>query len=338
MVLSSSADKSHFSFVKVDGSLQADLYKAMNGEDLPPNAQQINVMRSLYYNNGAISSYWLTYKTGAVQLDVATLRRTRFLKDFFFGPPESFDNGNFKVLNDGTLMAIINNKIYFGAFETAPFATYFGFLGAPVNGRYNVGPMVLDNMTEAQSYILGYDNTRQAFIRFAGRSYIDTTYTVRDSLFNPKNLKMSLVHMERFTDDDMYAFMDSAGIKIKELYFSVNFNSSDIFRARKARTSPLNGRIKANTVWAKGIEKDFYFSADDKIYRYNPLNDEIRQLATDFGGKTVTMIKVLNNGDLMLVGTEGTVTYLDISTGRNGAFIKKIEGIPGSPKDVAVRE
>ncbi len=29
----------------------------------------------------------------------------------------------------------------------------------------------------------------------------------------------------------------------------------------------------------------FYFTSGDKIYRYNPTNQDIRPLVTDFGGK-----------------------------------------------------
>lgn len=337
LILSATATATHFSFVKTDGSVQADLYKAMHGEDMPAGGRQLLPSRNLYYNGGAVTSYWLTYATGAVQLDVNTLKRTRYLKDFFFNPPATFNNGDYKMLNDGTMMALMNGQVYFGAYETAPFATYYGYFGAPINGVYNVGPELIDNMTEAGTYMIGFESTKKAFVRFANRFYMDTTYTMLDSAFNPKNLKMTVLHMERFSDEDMYAFVDSAGLKIKELYFGVEFNGKEIFHAKKARTSPLNTYIKPETVWAKGIEKDFYFSSGDKVYRYNPLNDEVRALNYNFGG-TVTMIKVLNNGDLMLAGTQGTVHFLDISTGRNGAFIKKIEGLPGSPKDVVIRQ
>jgi hypothetical protein len=338
LILSTSADKSHFSFVKENGAVQADLYKAMNEEDIPAGGKQLLAVRSLGYNGGAVLSYWITYATGAVQLDVNTLAKKRFLKDFFFNPPATFENGNYKVLSDGSMMAVMNGQVYFGAYETAPFATYFGYFGAPVNGRYNVGPQIIDDVTGgAWVYMLGFDNDKKAFVRFGGRSFLDTTYKMLDSAFNPKNLGMRLIHMESFTDDNMYAFVDSAGLKIKELNFGVEFMGGDVFRAKKQRVSPVGPYLKPNTIWAKGIERDFYFSSGDKVYRYNPVNDEVRALAYDFGGKEVTMIKVLNNGDLMLAGTEGTVHYLDISTGRNGAFIKKIEGLPGSPKDVIIR-
>ncbi|WP_295128391.1 PKD-like family lipoprotein [uncultured Chitinophaga sp.] len=338
LILSASADKSHFSFVKEDGTVQADLYKAMNEEDIPAGGRQLLPIASQNYNSGAVSSYWITYASGAVQLDVNTLVRKRFLKDFFFNPPPTFDNGNYKVLSDGSMMAIMNGQVYFGAYETAPFATYFGFFGAPVNGRYNIGPEIIDDITGgAWVFMLGFDKEKKAFVRFSGRSFMDTTYKMLDSAFNPKNLGMSLIHMERFSDDNIYAFVDSAGLKVKELNIGVEFMGGDVFRAKSQRVSPVGPYLKPNTVWAKGIERDFYFSSGDKVYRYNPVNDEIRALAYDFGGKEVSMIKVLNNGDLMLAGTEGTVHYLDISTGRNGAFIKKIEGIPGSPKDVVIR-
>jgi hypothetical protein len=39
-----------------------------------------------------------------------------------------------------------------------------------------------------------------------------------------------------------------------------------------------------------------------------------------------------------MVGTEETVSFLNISTGMNGVFIKKIEGIPGTPIDIAIRK
>ena len=44
-------------------------------------------------------------------------------------------------------------------------------------------------------------------------------------------------------------------------------------------------------LWAFTNTEVFYFSHQDKIYRYNPLNEEIKALEVDFRQKNITLLK-----------------------------------------------
>ncbi len=51
----------------------------------------------------------------------------------------------------------------------------------------------------------------------------------------------------------------------------------------------------------------------------------------------MTMIKLVGD-DLLIAGVEGSLHYLDISTGQNGSVYKVIDNIPGYPVDVVVEK
>ena len=95
--------------------------------------------------------------------------------------------------------------------------------------------------------------------------------------------------------------------------------------------------MRPDSRWQASHFQIVYFTSDDKIYRYNPTNEEVHALDADFGGKKVTMIK-LQKDDVLMAGVEGSLYYLDVSTGQNGNVTKVIPGIPGSPVDVVVRK
>ncbi|HEY0611577.1 MAG TPA: hypothetical protein VGD35_18025, partial [Chitinophaga sp.] len=147
-----------------------------------------------------------------------------------------------------------------------------------------------------------------------------------------------LLYMDRFSDNDLYAFCDSAGKKI-ELKFRVQLNdSTQRFYPIYKKVFPGAALLSAGTLWRSSPIGVFFFSANDKVYRYNPLNQELRALDANFGGKKVTMLKVQRNGNLLVAGVEGSIYYLDISTGKNGPVIQQYNGIAGVPKDVIVRD
>jgi hypothetical protein len=159
-----------------------------------------------------------------------------------------------------------------------------------------------------------------------------------NTAFDPKDLKMDLQYIDRFSDNDLYAFCDSAGKKI-ELKFKVEITDSTqrLYPGHKRAFAGAN-LLAAGTIWRSSPIGVFFFSANDKIYRYNPLNQEIRPLDANLGAKKVTMLKVHRNGNLLVVGVEGSIYYLDISTGKTGQMIARYDGIPGEPKDVIVRD
>jgi hypothetical protein len=45
-----------------------------------------------------------------------------------------------------------------------------------------------------------------------------------------------------------------------------------------------------------------------------------------------------DNDNTLIAGVEGSLYFLDVSTGVFGNVIKKIDGIPGDPVDVVVKK
>lgn len=345
LVLSNEGEHSVLSFVKPDGSVQPDIYKAINGESLPGGGMQLVPIRHQFYMN-QLNYYWLTYSgggTGAVQLDANTLQRSKTLAENFYEAPDNIRVDGMLNMIDGLTTGIFNGKVYRGAFETAPFWPYYGFWGVPIQGNYTMHPRLLQNGYDDpnNSYLFGFEKNKKQFVRFLGNNYFDTSsYTVTrpDTAFNPKDLKMDLIYMERFNDDNLYAYCDSVGKKI-ELHFSVRITGENrSFRALSKRTFAGASLLTPDTKWASSPIRVFFFSSNDKIYRYNPLSQEVKALDANFSGKKVTMLKVLNNGDLLVAGTAGSIYFLDISTGNNGTVTKQVDGIPGAPADILHRE
>lgn len=345
LVLSNESNKSVLSFVKPDGTVQPDIYTAINGEELPGGGMQLVPIRHQSYTN-QLNFYWLTYSgngSGAVQLDANTLQRSKTLAENFYELPANIKVDGMLNMFDGVTTGIFNGKLYRGTTETAPFWPYYGFWGVSIEGNYALHPRVLKNDFDNpyNSYLLGFERNRKQFVRFLGNTYFDTssyTVPVPDTAFNPKDLKMDLLYMERFNDDNLYAYCDSMGKKV-ELRFSVRINGEDrSFRALGKRTFAGASLLTPDTKWASSPIEVFFFTSNDKIYRYNPLSQEVKALDANFNGKKVTMLKVLNNGDLIVAGTAGSLYYLDISTGNNGKIIKQVDGIPGEPADILARD
>jgi outer membrane protein assembly factor BamB len=135
----------------------------------------------------------------------------------------------------------------------------------------------------------------------------------------------------------VYAFCDSAG-KVLELKFALDFLDGETkFQTIYKKEFPAANLLTADTRWQTSPIGVFFFTSGDKIYRYNPLNGEVKTLTSDFGGKAVTMIKVIEDGNKLIAGTEGSVYTLDISTGKYGDILQKKDGIPGKIIDIVVR-
>jgi hypothetical protein len=346
VVLSNHQNQAQLSFIKPDGTIRADIYQAINQDALPGPAKQLVPIQNRFFMN-TLTAYWISYggdNKGAVQIDANTLKRIRYLPGNFYDPPASVQADYMLNMLNGITDAVLNGKLYIGATETAPFWPYYGFFGVPVNGTYSLSPGLITNHTDQllsgryAYYFLAMEANRKAFVRFFNDSYYDTTYTVVGSAFNPKQLSMDILYMNRFNDNELYAFCDSAGKKV-ELKFAVDFTDSTArFTPSYKREFPGASLLTPATRWAASPIGIFFFSANDKIYRYNPLNNDMKPLVTDLDGKTVTILKVLQNGNLLIAGVQGSLYYLDISTGHQGELIKKIDGIPGSPADIIIRE
>ena len=338
-VLSSSGSQAMLTFIKPDGTVQPDIYQAINREPLQGEPMQLVPVQNQFYLN-RLTAYWITYTGGGVMINADNLQRVRTLKQNFFEQPATVKPEFFMNMPQGVTSAVMNGKLYFGATETAPFWPYYGFYGVPIPGNYSLYPQVIHNAFEKpnDTYYIGFEANKKQLVRFQDLAYYDTTYAVMDTAFNPKNLKMDLLYMDRFSDNDLYAFCDSAGKKI-ELKFRVELtDSTQRFFPSYKREFPGASQLAAGSLWRSSPIGVFFFSANDKVYRYNPVNKEVRALDANFGGKKVTMLKVQRSGNLLVAGVEGSIYYLDVSTGKLGQVIQQYNGIPGSPKDVIVRD
>jgi hypothetical protein len=339
LVLSSSGGTAALTFIKPDGTVQPDVYQAINQESLQGAAMQLVPVQNMFYLN-RLTSYWVTYTNGGVMIDADNLQRIRTLRENFYEQPSAVQPEYFMNMPNGVTHALMNGKLYFGATETAPFWPYYGFYGVPIPGNYKLFPLMVHNAFENpnNTYFVGFEPAAKRLVRFYKLAYYGTGYAVTNGVFDPKDLKMDLLHLDRFSDNDLYAFGDSAGKKI-ELKFRVEFNdSTQRFTPDYTREFPGASLLTAGTVWRSSPIGVFFFTSNERIYRYNPLNQELRELEANLGGKKVTMLKVQRSGNLLVAGVEGSIFYLDISTGKLGQVLAQYDGIPGIPKDVIVRD
>jgi hypothetical protein len=95
--------------------------------------------------------------------------------------------------------------------------------------------------------------------------------------------------------------------------------------------------VNADTKWQKSVVNVFYFTSNDKIYRYNPVNEDLVALTATYNGKKVTMIKLSNDGTRLTAGYQGALLTLDVSVGKNGDILQTVTGIPGDVIDQVVK-
>jgi hypothetical protein len=339
VVLSEQDGVGKLSFIKTDGTLQANIYEGINHEELGTGALQVVPVKNMYYLN-VLTAYWIVCEGGthpAVQINSDNMQRTKYINENFYEAPAVIKPDYFQDIVNGTTTAVINNQLYIGTTETAPFATYYGFYGVPVAGNYQLHKNFVFTIGSSTNYYMGFDLVKKNFIRFAGGSYYGTDYTQVDSFFNPKDLKMDLIQMAKFGDDNVYAFCDSVG-KVFELKFALDFlDGNSNFKTIYKKPFPGAAYVKPDTRWASSPIGIFFFTSGDKIYRYNPLNGDVKVLISDFKGKDVTMIKVIEDGNRLIAGTDGSVYTLDVSTGKFGDILQTTDGLPGKVIDITIR-
>jgi hypothetical protein len=340
VVLTDEGGQAKLSFVKPDGTVQPDLYQSINGESLGTNPMQLVPLRNQYYLNITFA-YWIVCAGGtnpAVQINSNDLKKMKYLNENFYEQPGELKPDYFHTITDGTTTAILNDKMYVGTTETAPFGAYYGYFSSPIPGNYNLAPNLLYTSTDKGLYYLGFDKVKRNFVRLDRTTFFGVDYTQEDSLFNPKDLKMDLLTMKKITESEIYAFCDSVG-QTYELKFGLEFlDGKSRFKTTSKRKFKGDSLLTAQTRWQVSTVGSFYFTSNDRIYRYNPLNQELKPLDVNFGGKTVTMIKVLDDGNRLVAGTEGSIYMLDISTGKNGSVISQTNGLPGKVVDVFIRQ
>lgn len=338
VLLTSNQGQAELSFIKPDGSIQADLYGQMNGEPLPGKPRQIVALRYEDLANKPYLGYWIICsdtRRGGVQLDVSTLKRIKYLNENFFNTmEEDIDAQYFFPVRAGVMNGILNNKFYLGAFSTMYLSPVYGFFGLPAFGDYRL----TSHLIVREAYYLGTDADKTGLVYFdGGGNFFGDNYVVQGAAFDPKKMNLEVLTMMSTSNDVNYVFgKDPADGQIYELKFSVKTNPKTIAPVHKKVFSG-ESYVDENTLWALTNTEIIYFSSHDKVYRYNPLNGDLRSLDKVFDNKKITLLK-LKDGDTLVVGTEGYLCFLDISTGKYGEVIRDYDKVIGEPVDLYERE
>jgi len=328
------------SFIKPDNkTVLADLYKSLNGEDLPQNAVQL-FGRPSPYQPTVSEDYWAissdpTQKS--VIIDGNTMLRKRYFPEHFFNPPATMIPERFESAK-GFATGIINGKLYIAVTSTAPFAPDYGKFSNPQAGDYTLSKFY----SNTPQFYFGFDKKSTGFVSFnSGGDYSGANYTVTGDAFDPKKIGMTdLIYMKAVPGTSYAFFKDAAGA-LYELSFGIDMNdyiNKKLITPKYKRLFRGASLIQPDTKWQKSLADVFYFTSGDKIYRYNPLNEEIKALDANFGGKKVTMLQLSADDETITAGVEGAVFTLDVSTGLNGVITSIVNGIPGSPIDIVIKK
>jgi hypothetical protein len=329
------------SFVKADGTVLSDIYRSLHGADLPENPVQL-FAKPIVYQGGTVEDYWVVCQdnaTGGVILDGSSmLKKKDFSAQFLITPPSVvpavFDG------SAGYPVGLINGKLYQSITTTAPFAPDFGKFANAETGDYDLAPF----LTFAQGrYYFAFDKKSKAFVSFnSSGGFTGTTYKVNGTglPFDPKKLDLDNLIFMRAVSGNSYAYFRSPTGETYEYGFNLamdDYNNRAITPLHK-KVFKGSALVKEDTKWVKSPVDIFYFSSDDKIYRYNPINEDIRQLTADLGGKKVTMLQLSGDGNELRVGVPGAMLRLDVRVGETGKILNTISGIPGNPVDLVVKD
>lgn len=339
LVLSEENNISQLSFVKPDSTVMPRIYKALHGIDLPGKPLQLIDLVHKYISPTPALGYWVTgsgVNDGGVRLNNSTLLQYSTLRKNFFDMPATAKPGYLESSPNGVLQGVINCKLYVGASQTYYGSEVYGMFGVAVTGDYELYQRAAFN--SVMPYFLGYDKNRKqvvSFTNFGIPAYAGTSYQVTDvTAFDPLNVGLDLIHFQQINDGNCFAFGKAADGTLYEVKFGATFVGVVKITPLYKRTFSQPSLITATTKWVGTLDEVFYFTSGDKIYRYNPTNQDIRPLITNFGGKAVTMVKLTDNDNTLIAGVDGAVYYLDISTGKFGDVIRTYTNIPGAPVDV----
>ncbi|RFM28205.1 PKD-like family lipoprotein [Deminuibacter soli] len=344
-VLTAENGKAQVSFIKANGEVLSRIYQVINPNDtLPDDPIQIIKAVEVIMEPDITRCYWVLGKSGkykGVQIDVNTFARKGHFEDNFFDVPDTVAPQNFCSTIQGVLAGVSNGRMYAGTTSTWDQAPNFGMFGLDAAGDYTMHPSFIYNTDKqgSQQYFIGFDTKHSQFVRmnmYGGLVYFGPAYAVTGGAFNPINLGMDLITMMQIDGGNCFAFCKDASGAVQELKFSVEFNGPFNFNPIYQHTFAHPELITGNTKWIGAPGEIIYFTSNDKIYRYNPLNQDLRTLTADMGGKAVTMIKLMEDGTLA-AGTENTLYYLNISGGNTGTVLRKVEGLPGNVIDIVNR-
>lgn len=355
IVLSVDNGITKLSFIRPDGSLINDLYNGLNGQVLPNNPLQLYHAKPLPYQPNNKEEIWILCNDPAKEspiLDGATLLYRRPFSSQFFKAPKTIKVGRIEGIADQGIVAhgTVNDKLYRGTLSTAPFVPDYGKFANYQDGDYSLSPhwsMITGNNSQGQSssFYFGFDEKHQSFISFeSGGEFRGSDYVIDNSIaqpnsFDPRNVGAgSLIYMKP-NSGPTYAFLKDANGAIHELSFRITMDNyatrtlSPIYK-RIFKGSSL---INADTKWQKAGVNIFYFSSNDKIYRYNPVNEDLILMEGSYNGKKVTMIKLNAEGTELTAGYEGALLTMDVRVGKNGNILKTVSGLPGQIIDQVIK-
>lgn len=329
-VLSNDGGMSKLSFVRDGRAILPDLYEALHGEPLPNNPRQLLIVD----HNWLKAYHVLTGEEGkpGVIVDATTMLRVKNMEDNFFQKPAHLSAQSIQLVPSGVSTGIISGRLYSGFWQTCPCSPIFGVYGAPAAGDYTLSPY----FNYYPSHYLGYDIAKKRFVQFDLNLNYNPNYSINATGpgFDPKNVGVDLIYMADIAQDKKYAFGRDATDTLFEFKF---WDVPNMFFPLHKRPFVGASYVRADTKWAASTRNIIYFSSGDKVYRYNPDNEDIQLLTANLGGKTVTMLKLIDN-DLLLAGVDGTLYYLDVRVGKGGEIYQTIEGIPGYPVDAVLRK
>lgn len=342
-VLSLENGVSKLSFINSAGVLKPNIYETINGHPLPGNPMNLYFMKDML-TGGTPLGYWIITKNGGVRLNMGTLQDDpalpNTLADNFFSAPDSIVVGNLKNSPRGTLVGVINDKFYAGFNTTWNQAGTYGMFGDFVQGDYNLATSFIISYINGDFAFIGFNKDKKQFVRFNSIPYyFGLDYAVASTTaFDPTNVGMDLIHMEQVNSGECFAYCKGADGIIYELKFTATFNTNPYtFTPIHKRPFIQQQIINDNTKWMVSASGVFYLGSGEKVYRYNPLNEEVRELETTFGGNTVSMLRLTPSQDTLVAGAGTSLYYMDVSTGKYGVLAKTINDIPGTPIDITWR-
>ncbi|MBL1410417.1 PKD-like family lipoprotein [Sphingobacterium faecale] len=344
LVLSDDQGTTKLSFIKEDGTVQPNIYEAINREQLPASPLGIFFLSNQFTGNTPLA-YWIISKTDGVRLDVNNLKKEEIkpgtLQDNFFLAPSTIDVGSIVNHPQGVMMGIVNGKFYGGTTSTWDQSNTYGMFGTYAEGDYELSPQFVMSTVNGSYSMIAFEKNKKQFVRinvYGAPTYFGSQYTsINPEVFNPANVGLDLLKIVQINNSDTYAFMKDGTGQVFELKFNVNFNGPFTFTSGHKRVFQHPEWIHENTPLVATRNGNIYMAVQNKVYRYNPINQQTSLLEASFSG-TVTLLKVDDDDNTLIVGADNGLHYLDVQAGKNGNLIKKISGIPGQPIDVASRK
>ncbi len=342
-VLSVENGVTQFSFIKPDSSVQPRVYEAINGKQLPNDPLHLFYLNN-QFTGGTPLGYWIITRHGGVRLSVTTMQddpiNPNTLANNFFLAPPTIEVGSMQRHDQGVMMGVINGKFYGGTTTTWDQAPTYGMFGTYADGDYELAPKFVLSTVNGQYSFIAFDRLKKQFLRFnlyGNPTFFGTMYTVTNTgIFDPLHVGMDLVDIVQVNNSETYAYVKGSDGTIHELAFTVNFNGPFTFTPIHKRPFVRQGLFGDGTKLLAARNGVIYMASGNKVYRYNPLNEDIRELGTGFAS-AVTMVKFADNENTLVVGSGNSLYYLAIQTGRNGDLTGQIDGIPGYPVDIAFR-